>query len=285
MGDPRPIVAIIVGPLVGLLLFFLALRSSKDAWAVAMLQTAGLLIGGWCVVYALRRWFVTGGDSYGGSFAYFDPLHAYQVKGETITVTRLRKLRAVEADGPRVWFDMHDAEASVPVGSAAKAQLVEEYYAAMDQLEEQEEGPWRTAPVAELGAAALMTAEDGKPPRKADHLDLDMEKVPEDPGRGNRAGFGLLGLTLIPVAAIALFLVLTVINRPARGQPGVRPGQGGRGAPACAATCWTTATPATATRQRPFWRRSTTPRSPSSTVPRPPRTRSCAGAWSSCWRC
>src|SRR5687767_13370978 len=127
-GDPRPIVAIIVGPLVGLLLFFLALRSSKDAWAVALLQTAGLLIGGWCVVYALRRWFAAGSDSYGGYFAYFDPLHAYQVKGETVTVTRLRQLRAVEADGPRVWFDMTESEASVPVGSADKARLVEDYY-------------------------------------------------------------------------------------------------------------------------------------------------------------
>lgn len=231
--DVRPLIAVVAGPLAGLLIFFLALRSSKDAWAVALLQTAGLLIGGWCVAYALRRWFAAGSDSYGGYFAYFDPLHAYQVKGETVTVTRLRQLRAVEADGPRVWFDLSDVEASAPVGSADKARLVEDYYAAMEQLEKQEDGPWRTAPVAELGAAALMTAEDGKPPRKVEHLDLDLEKVPEGPSRGNRAGLGLLGLFLIPVAAVGLFLILTMINRPlgddlafdqakADGAPGLR---------------------------------------------------------------
>jgi hypothetical protein len=230
--DARPLVAFLVGPLVGLVLFFLALRSSKDAWAVAMLQTAGLLVGGWCVLYALRRWFA-GGNSYGGTFAYFDPLHAYQVRGETVTVTRLRQLRAVEADGPRVWFDMSGTEASVPVGSVQKARLVEDYYAAMDQLERQEDGPWRTAPAAELGAAALMTAEDGKPPRTAEHLDLDLERVPEDPGRDKRAGLGLLGLFLIPAAAVGLFLVLSMVNRPlgddfafeqakADGAPGLR---------------------------------------------------------------
>jgi hypothetical protein len=231
-GDPRPWIAIIVGPLVGLLAFVLALGSSKDAWAVAMLQTAGLLFGGWCVVYALRRWLAPG-ESYGGVFAYFDPLHAYQVKGETVTVTRLRNVRAVEADGVRVWFNLPDGDASVPVGSVQKARQVEDYYAAMDVLEKQEVGPWQNAPAAELGAAARMTADEGQAPQRVEHLDLDMQKVPEDPRRGNRAGFGVVWLLLIPIAAAAIYLPLATVNRPlgddlaferakADGAPGLR---------------------------------------------------------------
>jgi hypothetical protein len=232
-SDPKPIWAIIVGPIVGLGLFFLALRSSKDAWAVAMLQTAGLLVGGWCVIYALRRWLGTGRNSYGGWYTYFDPLHIYEVKGELVRVTSLRTVKGVEAEGPRVWFDLRDAETSVPVGSAVNAGLVEDYYAAMETLEKQVDGPWRNAPVAELGAAARMTAEEQDIPQKVEHLDLDLATVSEDPGRANRAGLGLLGLMLIPVSAIGLFLLLTMVNRPlgdnlafdqakADGAPGLR---------------------------------------------------------------
>ena len=214
-------------------LFFLALRSSKDAWAVALLQTAGLLIGGWCVLYAFRRWFAAGSDSYGGLLHLLRP--AARLSGEGGNRDRHPAAAAASRGGGRPpGLVRHDgAEASVPVGSADKARLVEDYYAAMDELEKQEDGPWRTAPVAELGAAALMTAEDGKAPRKVEHLDLDLEKVPEGPSRGNRAGLGLLGLFLIPVAAVGLFLILTMINRPlgddlafdqakADGAPGLR---------------------------------------------------------------
>lgn len=214
LGDPKPVWAILVGPLVGVGLFALALQSSKDAWAVAMLQTAGLLVGGWCVLYAVRRWLTAGGKSNGGTFTYFDPLHAYEVKGETVAVTRLRNLKAVEADGTKVWFDLNGFDAAVPVGSAAKARVVEDYYAAMQVVEQQADGPWRTASVAEVGAAARMTAEDHEMPERVEHLDLDIGQVPEDPGRGNRAGLGLPGLFLIPVAAAGLFLLLTLVNRP-----------------------------------------------------------------------
>ncbi len=213
LSDSRPLIAFLIGPLVGVAMFAFALGSSKDAWAVAMLQTAGLLVAGWCIAYALRRWFASG-RAYGGTFAFFDPLHAYHVNGELVTVTGLNQVRAVEADGTRVWFDLTNATTTVPVGTLVQARRVENYYAAMDMLEKQEDGPWQSAPAAELGAAARMTSEDGEVPLRPEHLDLDGEKLPDDPKRTGRAGLGLPALLLIPAVAVGLFLTLAAVNRP-----------------------------------------------------------------------
>jgi hypothetical protein len=215
VANPRPAWALVLGPVVAGAFLVWSLGSPKDPWAVAMLQTAGLLVGGWCVMYAFRRWFAGRGKKYGGYFAYFDPLFAYQAQGETVTATRLKTVRAVEADANRVWFDLGErGEVVVPVPNPVQAHLVEEYYAAMDRLERQEDGPWRDAPVAELGAAARMAAEDDGPPRQGDALDLDVEKVPEAPSRANRAGFGWPALFLILLAAAGLYGLLWAVNRP-----------------------------------------------------------------------
>ncbi len=233
-ANPRPVWAFLLGPVVAGLFLFWGLGSPKDPWAVAMLQTAGLLVGGWCVLYAFRRWFAGRGPRYGGTFAYFDPLHAYRVQGEIVTATSLKTVRAVEADANRVWFDLGDrGEVVVPLPTPAQAHLVEEYYAAMDRLERQEDGSWRDAPAAELGAASRMAVMDGKLPRQGDALDLDLEKVPEAPARANRAGFGWPALLLIPLAAAGLYGVLWAANIPlgdelaferakADGAPGLR---------------------------------------------------------------
>lgn len=60
---------------------------------VAMLQTAGLLLGGWMVIAALRVWLGTATRRYLGHFMYADALHLYQAKGGTVWILELEQLR------------------------------------------------------------------------------------------------------------------------------------------------------------------------------------------------
>lgn len=215
-GNPRPTWAVLVGPLAGIVLVVLSFGSTKDPWAIAMLQTAGIVVGGWSVWYAIRRWAAGRSRKYGGYFAYFDPLHAYEVNGETLTVTDLAGVRAVEArpaGGGTVGFDLgHERVAVVRLKNLRAAKDVEDYYAAMDDLETREGSKWAGADLAELGAAARYTAEEDQFPRSISDLELDIETVPESPERARRAGFGLVGLVLIVLAAGGVYGLCYLFN-------------------------------------------------------------------------
>lgn len=220
-SNSLPVLALLLGPLVGLILLVWGLSSTKPAWAVALLETAGFLVAGWSITYALRRWLAGRSRVYGGRFAYFDPLYAYQVNGEVVTITSLKAVSGVGAvpasdtRPSRVEFELNgDRVVAVPVRSLVDAQLVEEYYAALDELEHQKEGPWANAPYAELGAAAKYAAEEDELPPKASRLDLDFDEIPDDPGRERRAGLGVPALLAIPLAALALYGLLWAVNIP-----------------------------------------------------------------------
>jgi hypothetical protein len=220
-ANPWPLLALIFGPLVGLVLLVWGLSSAKPAWAVALLETAGFLIAGWSVTYAVRRWMAGRGRVYGGHFAYFDPLYAYQVNGEVVTITSLKSVSGVGAVPPGdnrpslIEFELQgDRTVTIPVRSLSDAQLVEEYYAALDDLEHQKEGAWANSPYVELGAAAKYAAEEDELPPKSARLDLDFDAIPDDPGRAHRAGLGVPMLLAIPLAALALYGLLWLVNIP-----------------------------------------------------------------------
>ena len=215
-GNPRPIWAVIVGPFVGLMLLLVSFGSTKDPWAVAMLQTAAVLVGGWSVWYAVRRWAAGRSKKYGGYFAYFDPLHAYEVNGETVRVTDLAGVRGVEAlpaGGGTVAFDLgYDRHVAVRLKNLRAAKDVEDYYAAMDDLETREGSKWAEADLAELGAAARYTSEEDQFPRNVNDLDLDIDRVPEEPERARQAGSGVLGLAAIVFAAAGVYGLFFLAN-------------------------------------------------------------------------
>ena len=67
-GDALPWLGLVLGPFVGMLMFIASFGGGKDAWATAMLQTAGVLIGGWPIWFAVRRWRpATAGGTAGGT--------------------------------------------------------------------------------------------------------------------------------------------------------------------------------------------------------------------------
>jgi hypothetical protein len=237
--NPWPLVALCFGPLVGLILFFAPVGSGKPAWAIACLQTAGLLVGGWSVLYAVRRWLPGRSTSYGGFFHYFDPLHVYVVAGENVTVHSLKTVRGVRAfgnwaNGGGVDFDLgDDRRFAVRLKPASAGRAVEGYYAAMAELEGDQNAQWATADPAVLGAAAKYMVDEEAPPRDAAQLGLEVDSLPADPGRDRRAGWGLLPLAVLFAAGFGVFLLGLMVNAPvndefafdrakATGAPGLR---------------------------------------------------------------
>lgn len=65
-----------------------------DPWRSAMLQTAGLLLGGWLVFLPVRLRFMSN-SSYLGHFIYADPFYLYEASGSRVTAVDLLGLSGV----------------------------------------------------------------------------------------------------------------------------------------------------------------------------------------------
>ena len=60
-----------------------------DPVRVALLQTAGLVIGGWLLLAAIRAKAVKGSSKIAGNWVYADPLHLYEANREQVKITRI----------------------------------------------------------------------------------------------------------------------------------------------------------------------------------------------------
>ena len=88
--NPWPTAGCIVGPIIILVTLMGTLLSNiilDDPSGVALLQTAGLMLGGWMFVAAFRVWMRKGSKRVAGHWVYADPLHLYEAKGEQVRVT------------------------------------------------------------------------------------------------------------------------------------------------------------------------------------------------------
>jgi hypothetical protein len=239
-GYSRLFWALFVGPVIALGFFVMSLGSTKDAGAIAMLQTAGLLLGSWLTFFAYRRWTTGRSNIYGGYFLYFDPLHVYDVAGETITIINLNTVRSVTTHSTRggsIEFDLgFGRSATIAMPSSFEAAKVESYYAAMAELEEreaasdpwesdvqhQQKGPrkpgfWSAASVAEIGLASKYIVENGLIPKSSAEIDLDVVShvhVPESPSQVRRAGWGIGPIFLWIIATGLVYCLLWKANVP-----------------------------------------------------------------------
>jgi len=67
-------------------------QMTKEPLAVAMLQTAGILLGGWLIIYAIRVWMFKKGRGFAGNFIYADAQTLWECRGSSVTVTDLSEL-------------------------------------------------------------------------------------------------------------------------------------------------------------------------------------------------
>jgi hypothetical protein len=209
-----PVVAFTFGPVILLVALVQGFLSTKDAWAVALLQTAGVMLGGWMVLYAFRRWFASG-RKFGGFYTYFDPTHVYQVNGEAVTVTDVSDFSSVEVrhnfsggsyGGSRVTFDLDGKRLSVPVAGETKADLVEDYYRSLVKLEEHDDRKWRELSAADMGGVAKYLATEEELPYDPSDVRLEVTETPAEPKRDRRAAPALLRyLAILAVGGLVYF--------------------------------------------------------------------------------
>jgi hypothetical protein len=200
-----PAVAFLIGLVILPLFVWAGYSSNKAAWANAMLQTAGVMLGGWLIVYAVRRWTASP-DKYVGKFYYFDPLHVYVGEGEQLRYARLDEETSVAPVGSNgLRFENEDGRFDLTLPDRGSALYAANYYDAIDHLNADPER-WGNLSAAQVGAVAKYMVRNEQPPGSLQEVDLDIDRVPEDvrPKRGGGAGV-LRYLLILGVGAGVFF--------------------------------------------------------------------------------
>jgi hypothetical protein len=218
-SNPWPIVALVVGPIVALIFVALGFASMKDAWATAMLQTAGVLLGGWLVVYGFRRMFAKTSSKFAGYFTYFDPYAAYEAKAEAVTVTDVTNATLVEAMGGKgvagVRFEDPSGTRLVMGLTPPQAVFVEDYYAAMDWIAKRDEDGKKLS-AGLLGGAAKEYALTEQLPKDYKHLNLEVENIPDAPEKVRSAGPKVFWYPFWLLFGIGTYTLFASVDSPVR---------------------------------------------------------------------
>jgi hypothetical protein len=234
-SDALPGCGLLAGPLVVIGTLLATLTSwidvvYDDPIRVAMLQTAGLVAGGWLFL----AWFRLGKSPnwYAGAWAYVDPLHLYEAYRETITITPLDDV--VEAhfthnynngnyQNSVVRISMgNNRVTTVTLSNEARAEQMVVYlnYVAWAQGPESKHG---NLSAAKLGGVARYVARNDHEPLDAqgelsfDMIELDITNVPEEPQREGRSVPPVVPYLVMVLAAAVLFVFFAfVVNPPMR---------------------------------------------------------------------
>jgi hypothetical protein len=213
--DSRALLAFVLGLVILPLFLWLGYGTNKAAWAMALLQTAGVMLGGWLMLYAVRRW-VAGMDNYAGKFVYFDPEHVFVGQGEELKYARLDEDTEAVPDGDTaVKLRTEAGTFSVPVPSRVIANFVADYYDALGHLREgASENWWRNVTAAELGAMARFMVVNERVPGGTDEIALNVGDLPEEvrPARGKPSG--LLRYLLILAIGGFVYTGFLFTNKP-----------------------------------------------------------------------
>jgi hypothetical protein len=232
-----PTLGCIFGPILILGTLFFTLNTGMgivydDPTRVALLQTAGLLLGGWMLVAALRVWARNRSEDYAGHWVYADALHFYVAKGEQVKVTPLvDMIRATvthHLNNQKYQHSMVElrfpgnAQMSVKLTHEGRAEQLIAFLNYLAWSRGPEGGDRGDLPPAVLGGVARYVAKNDQEPLGANYaLNLDLVQVeitnvPEDPQRDRRAIPRVLAyVVMLPLAVICVF-VMAEVNIPFR---------------------------------------------------------------------
>ncbi len=202
----------------------------QDPGRVALLQTAGLLLGGW-LLFAGHRSASKGSKTMAGHWAYVDPLHFYQAYREQITVTSV--MDVVEAKFTHNYNNgtYQNSVIKVLLGSGSPVVVTVHNELRAEQMvvflnylawaRSTEGGERGSLPPASLGGLARYVAENDSEPKDADgniNLKLiatEVTAVPEEPKRERRAAPSFLPYIVILVAGVGTYILMKeVVNPP-----------------------------------------------------------------------
>jgi hypothetical protein len=211
VGTTRPVWALIAGIFILPFFLWIANTSTKSPFAVAMLQTAAILLGGWLILYAFRRWLASA-DNFAGWFFYFDPAHAYIGEGETVRVAALPSDTEITPVGEGVRFMTQHDGFTVAMPNRLAAAFVSDFYAAVDWVMARETGPWANLPLAEVGGVAkYLVEEDAEPPSIQD-CGLRIDTLPDEVTAVRKPKSGMLGYLAVVGVGLLLFGLFWTIN-------------------------------------------------------------------------
>lgn len=213
-SDSRAVWAFLFGLLILPVGLWFAYSTNKAPWGMALLQTASVMLGGWLLLYAFRRWFA-GTDRYAGKFVYFDPQSVFVGQGEEVQYARLSGDTAVEPAGDTgVKVDTGSGVFVVPVPSRTVALYVADYYDALSHLRRDENGWWQGVEPAVLGAMARFMVVNERVPSNLTEVSLEIDDLPEEvrPARGRPSG--ILRYLLILAVGGFVYTCFLFSNKP-----------------------------------------------------------------------
>ena len=161
------------------LLLWIGYTTNKPAWANALIQTAGLMMGGWFIFAALRLTLLSGKSL--GNFYYFDPNRIYIGTGDQLKYAELGADLDVNAGGNGgLNFDSDAGKFRVDVPGSNLANVVVEYYEALGNFTDDEEHRWGNLSMAERGAMAKYLMRHGNLPNDMSDVELSTGEVPDE---------------------------------------------------------------------------------------------------------
>jgi|GEM_PF-1747400 len=235
-SDSLPGCGCIVGPIVIGTTLALTLTDWVDVIqneprGVALLQTAGLLLGGWLLAAGFRG--SKGSDKVAGCWAYADPLYLYEAFREQVTVTAIDDV--VEAQFTHNYNNGSYQNSVVTirlsgtgvktltVSGEAPAERMVVYLNYLAWARGGEGGDRGNLPPATLGGLAKYVAKNDAEPLDNENninlsqIDLDVTEVPEEPTRDRAATPAFMPYVVMLIAAAVCYVAFAfVINPPLR---------------------------------------------------------------------
>ncbi|MBY0455896.1 MAG: hypothetical protein K2V38_01015 [Gemmataceae bacterium] len=233
-SDWLPGFGLIAGPIVIICTLVLTLTTwldivYNDPVGVALLQTAGFVVGGWLFFAKFR----TGGRGNAGTWVYVDPQNVYEAFREQVTVTPLDDL--TDANGAAKHDDngnYQNTTVNILLGKRAaltftltnevRAEHMVTFLNYLAWARGRDGGARGDLKPEEIGALAKYVVRTGDEPKDADgNLDLErargqvnIDHVPE-PAREGRSVPSVLPYAFIGLGAVACFVAMAFVVNPA----------------------------------------------------------------------
>jgi hypothetical protein len=234
--DSLPGCGCIAGPIVIAITLMFTLTTwldliYDDPVRVALLQTGGLLLGGWLLIAGFRG--SKGTNKNAGNWVYVDPLFLYEAYREKVTITPVEDV--VEAHFThnynngnyqnsvvRISMGGNDVT-TVTLANENRAEQMVVFLNYVAWARGPDGGERADLPAATLGGLAKYVAKNDHEPLDAENninlnlVELDITEVPEEPAREGRAVPGFIPyIFLIVGGAVLFFFMAYVVNPPLR---------------------------------------------------------------------
>jgi hypothetical protein len=235
-SDSLPGCGCIAGPIIVIVTLALTLTTwlgviYDDPVGVALLQTGGLLLGGWLLMAGFRG--AKGSTKVAGTWVYVDPLFLYEAYREQVTLTAVDEV--VEAHFTHNYNNgaYQNSVVNIAMGgnrlstvtiqNEARAEQMVVYLNYLAWARGPDGGERANLPAATLGGLAKYVAKNDHEPLDAESninlnlIELDITEVPEEPAREGSAMPSFLPYVVMFIfAGLCFFVMAFVVNPPLR---------------------------------------------------------------------